>query len=123
MTFYANVEKITNQNKLYRNVIYTGKHQQFVLMNLRPLDDIHMEVHKKIDQFIRVEKGKGFAIVNNKKYKLYDGIGIIIPAGARHQIINTSKSQHLKLYSIYSPKEHPRGLKQKTNPDKKHSKK
>jgi len=123
MTFYENVEKKTKENKFYRNVVYTGKYSQFVYMNIKPLDFIHMEVHKTIDQFIRVESGKGVAIINNKKYKLYDGIGFIIPAGKNHKIINTSKTQELKLYSIYSPPEHPSGLKQINNPDKKNSKK
>ncbi len=118
MTFYQNIEKNTLQNKLYRNVVYTGKHSQFVYMSIKPLDEIHMEVHKTIDQFIRIESGNGIAIVNNKKYKLYDGIGLIIPAGSFHKIINSSKTQNLKLYTIYSPPEHPKGLKQKENPDK-----
>jgi mannose-6-phosphate isomerase-like protein (cupin superfamily) len=123
MAFYENVEKNTVKNKAYRNVMYTGKFQQFVYMTLKPLDDIHMEIHKSTDQFIRIEKGVGIAIINNKKYKLYDGIGLIIPAGKKHQIINTSKTKELKLYSIYSPPEHKPKLKQMSNPDKKSSKK
>jgi mannose-6-phosphate isomerase-like protein (cupin superfamily) len=118
MTFYKNIEKTTKLNKLYRNVAWTGKHVQFVYMSIKPLDNIHMEVHNHIDQFIRIESGKGVAIINKKKYKLYDGIGFIIPAGSKHEIINTSKKEDLKLYSTYSPPEHPKGLKQKDNPDK-----
>lgn len=123
MAFYENVEKNTIKNKAYRNVVYTGKKQQFVYMTIKPLDDIHMEVHKSTDQYIRIEKGTGIAIINNKKYKLYDGIGLIIPAGTKHQIKNTSKTVELKLYSIYSPPEHKPKLKQMCNPDKKNNKK
>ncbi len=123
MAFYENVEKNTVKNKAYRNVVYTGKKQQFVYMTLKPLDDIHVEIHKSTDQFIRIEKGSGVAIINNKKYKLYDGIGLIIPAGTKHQIINTSKTKELKLYSIYAPPEHKPKLKQMLNPDKRGSKK
>ncbi len=116
--FYANVENETLQNSSYRKVLYTGKHQQFVIMSIPPLDDIHMEVHKTHDQFMRIEKGNGVAIINNKKYKLYDGIGLIIPAGAEHQIKNTSDTEDLKLYTIYSPPEHSADREDKKNPDK-----
>ncbi len=119
MVFYQNIEKKIKSNKLYRNVEWTGKHMQFVYMSIKPLDNIHLEIHKQIDQFIRIESGTGLAIINNKKYKLKDGIGIIIPANTYHEIINTSKTTLLKLYSIYTPSEHPKGLKQKNNPDKK----
>ena len=116
--FYADVEKETLLNKNYRKVVFTGKSQQFVYMSLKPLDSIHMEVHPDHDQFLRIEKGTGIAIVDGIKYKLADGIGIIIPAGATHQIINTSNSADLKLYSIYSPPEHDPNRVDKTNPDK-----
>jgi len=116
--FYANVEQETIANNNYRHVVFTGNNQQFVYMSIKPLDDIHMEVHKDHDQFIRIEKGEGIAILNSIEYKLYDGIGIIIPAGAQHQIINTSKINSLKLYTIYSPPEHKQGLVQESNPDK-----
>jgi hypothetical protein len=96
---------------------------QFVYMSIKPNDFIHMEIHKHIDQFIRVESGTGIAVINNKKYKLYDGIGIIIPAGTSHKIINNNTKNDLKLYSIYAPPEHKQELKQLYNPDKKNSKK
>jgi len=123
MVFYQDIEKKIKSNKLYRNVEWTGKHMQFVYMCIKPLDNIHLEIHKNIDQFIRIESGTGNAIINNKIYKLKDGIGIIIPANTFHEIINTSKTKELKLYSIYSPSEHPPKLKQKNNPNKKSSKK
>lgn len=116
--FYENVEKNTLENKNYRNVVYTSKNQQFVYMSINPLDDIHMEVHNNTDQFIRIESGNGKAILNGKEYCLYDGIGLIIPAGTHHQIINTSDNKILKLYTIYSPPEHEQKLVQAINPDK-----
>ena len=116
--FYADVEKETLSNNNYRKVVFTGKSQQFVYMSLKPLDTIHMEVHPDHDQFLRIEKGTGVAIVDGIKYKLADGIGIIIPAGTAHKIINSSDSEDLKLYSIYSPPEHPPNHIDKTNPDK-----
>ncbi len=117
--FYQNVEEMTLGNNLYRNVVYTGKEQQFVYMSIKPQDDIHKEIHPDHDQFIRIEKGQGIAIINGYNYDLYDGIGLIIPAGAQHQIINTSRNEDLKLYSIYSPPEHPNGRIDINNPDKK----
>ena len=98
--FYENIEKKTLLNKDYRKVAWTGKKQQFVYMNIKPGDDIHMEVHQHIDQFFRIESGKGKAIVDGKNYKLEDGIGLIVPAGSSHRIMNTSKTDDLKLYSL-----------------------
>ena len=77
--FYENIEKNTNDNTAYRKVVYTGK-MQFVYMNIKPMDNIHKEIHNEHDQFIRIENGEGEAILNGKIYKLYDGIGLIIPA-------------------------------------------
>ncbi len=115
--FYEDVEANTKSNENYRKVVYTGK-MQFVYMSLKPLDDIHMEVHEDHDQFFRIESGNGKAIVNGSEYELKDGIGLIIPAGASHQIINTSNSEPLKLYSIYAPAEHPPNRLDVSNPDK-----
>lgn len=115
--FYENIEEKTLGNTAYRKVVFTGK-LQFVYMNIKPLDDIHKEIHAEHDQFIRIEQGNGEANIDGKIYKLYDGIGIIIPAGKEHQIINTSKDKELKLYTIYSPAEHKADLIQEENPDK-----
>ncbi len=115
--FYEDVESNTKSNENYRKVVYTGK-MQFVYMSLKPLDDIHMEVHEDHDQFFRIESGNGKAIVNGSEYELKDGIGLIIPAGASHQIINSSNSEPLKLYSIYAPAEHPPNRLDISNPDK-----
>lgn len=115
--FYEDIEKNTLENENYRKVVYTGK-MQFVYMSIKPLDDIHLEVHDDHDQFFRIEGGTGIAIVNNVEYELKDGIGLIVPAGASHRIINTSDIESLKLYSIYSPPEHPSNRLDVNNPDK-----
>jgi len=118
--FYSeNIEELTKQNNDYRRVIFTGKNQQLVLMSILPKDDIKMETHIKNDQFVRIEQGEGEAIIGNKTYKLKDNTAFIVPAGVQHQIINTSETEPLKLYSIYSPPEHEDKLIQNINPDKK----
>ena len=113
--FHQNIEETTLENNLYRKVLYTGKYMQFVLMSVK--DDIHLETHNKVDQFIRIEQGIGKAIIDNKEYNLKDGIGIIIPAGSAHKIINLGETP-LKLYSIYAPPEHPSNRIDIVNPDK-----
>ena len=116
--FYSeNVEELTKTNNDYRRVLYTGMNQQFVLMSIPVGDGIKMETHKSHDQFIRIEQGEGKAIVGNSTYKLKDGTAFIVPANTSHQILNTSNSKSLKLYTIYSPPEHPDKLTQSTNPD------
>ncbi len=115
--FYEDIEKNTLENNSYRKVVYTGK-MQFVYMSIKPLDDIHMETHDDHDQFFRIEDGIGKAIVGDKEYELKDGIGLIVPAGVSHHIINISDKESLKLYSIYSPPEHPPGRLDISNPDK-----
>ena len=121
--FYDNIEKSTISNNNYREVQYTPPGgMQFVLMSVKPGEEIGMEVHKKHDQFIRIEEGKGeLQIKNNNKitkYDLYDGIGVIIPSNTYHNVINTGKKP-LKLYNIYTPPEHKQGLIQKDKKDKK----
>ena len=115
--FYENIDDKTLENNLYREVLYTSKNQQFVVMSINPNDNIKMEVHKDHDQFIKIDKGMGIAIVDGTEYKLFEGIGIIIPAGTKHEIIN-SGIEKLKLYTIYSPPEHDNGEKDVNNPDK-----
>ena len=112
-----NLEKDTLENKNYRKVIYTNPGgMQLVLMSLKAGEDIGLEVHHDIDQFIRVESGKGLAIINNEKYDLSDGYSIMIPKGSNHNIINNGNTD-LKLYTIYSPSEHLHGKieKEKNN--------
>jgi mannose-6-phosphate isomerase-like protein (cupin superfamily) len=115
--FYDDIEKSTILNDTYRKVVYTGK-MQFVYMSIKPLDDIHNETHFDNDQFLKIEHGEGNAILNGISYKLYNGIGLIIPAGVEHRIINSSSTEPLKLYTIYSPPEHKKDTIQLVNPDK-----
>lgn len=117
--FYSeNVSELTKQNTDYRRVIFTGKNQQFVLMSIEPMDDVEMEVHEDHDQFVRVEEGEGKVIMGDKEFKIVDDSAFIVPAGTKHQIINTSNSECLKFYAIYSPPEHKDKLVQKSNPNK-----
>ena len=114
---YRNIEKDTLKNKIYRDVLYTvPKKFQLVLMSLDVGEDIPEEVHSGHVQFIRVESGTGIAIVGRKKYKLFDGISITIPPGKKHYIKNTSKTEMLKMYTIYAPDEHPPRRKNKRQP-------
>jgi mannose-6-phosphate isomerase-like protein (cupin superfamily) len=108
--FNANIEKDTLENSNFRKVLYTGKHSQLVLMSLKPKEDIGMEVHTDNDQFFRFEKGEGKCIIDGNEYVLTDGSVIVVPAGAEHNIINTSLTDDLKLYTIYSPAHHKDGV-------------
>ena len=106
--FYENIEHETLKNNAYRNVRYTDEHMQIVYMSLLPLEEIGSEIHPHTTQFFRVEKGDGLLVLhNNKKYVLKDGMGFSIPAGTRHNIINTSTTEKMKLYTIYAPPQHP----------------
>jgi mannose-6-phosphate isomerase-like protein (cupin superfamily) len=108
--FNANIEKDAIENTNFRKVLYTGKHSQLVLMSLKPNEEIGMEVHPDNDQFFRFEKGTGKCIIDGNSYDLADGSAIIVPAGAQHNIINTSTTDDLKLYTIYSPAHHKDGI-------------
>jgi mannose-6-phosphate isomerase-like protein (cupin superfamily) len=115
--FKSNIEKDTLSNSNFRRVLYTGKYSQLVLMNLKPGEEIGEEVHKTIDQFFRFEKGVGTVIIDGAKQKIADGDAVIVPAGARHNVMNTSKTEELKLYTIYSPPEHEDGTARRTKAD------
>lgn len=104
--FYGNIEEATLENPYYRRVLATTSTMQLVLMTLSPQQEIGMEFHAGITQFIRIEKGRGVAIVNGKSYQLMDGVYIIIPPYTWHNIINTATTEELKLYTLYSPPEH-----------------
>ncbi len=112
--FNTNIEKDTLANDNFRKVLYTGKHSQLVLMSLKPNEEIGMEVHEENDQFFRFEKGLGKAIIDGNEYEITDGSVIIVPSDAQHNIINTSDSDDLKLYTIYSPAHHQDGVVRKT---------
>ncbi len=108
--YYTNIEKDALENGNFRKVLYTGKHSQLVLMSLKPRQEIGMEVHKDNDQFFRFEKGQGKCIIDGNEYELSDGVVIVVPAGAEHNIINASDTDDLKLYTIYSPAHHRDGI-------------
>lgn len=108
--FCSNIEKDTLDNNNFRKVLYTGKHSQLVLMSLAPNEEIGMEVHPDNDQFFRFEKGEGKVIIDGNEYVVKDGFAVIVPAGAQHNVINTSAEKELKLYTIYSPAHHVDGI-------------
>jgi mannose-6-phosphate isomerase-like protein (cupin superfamily) len=112
--YITNIEKRSLDNENFREVLFTAKNTQLVLMALKPGEEIGLETHDDIDQFIRVESGDGKAILNGKETSLEDGSAVVIPAGTEHNIVNVSKTETLKLYTIYSPPEHPDGTVHKT---------
>lgn len=105
--FVNNIEKITLENTDYRRVLYTAKNSQLVVMNIQPGDAIGEETHH-LDQFIRLEQGSGTAILDGIEHEIKDDYAIVIPAGTKHNVINTG-TQEMKLYSVYSPPEHKDG--------------
>lgn len=104
--FLVNIEQKTLANEYFREVLYTGQHSQLVVMSLNPSEEIGEEVHAIVDQFIRVEKGAGKAILDGEEHVLSDGTALVIPAGTKHNIINTSTTDKLKLYTLYCPAHH-----------------
>ena len=115
MTGYIiNIEKKTLENENFREVLYTAQHSQLVLMSLLPNEEIGMEVHEIVDQFIRVESGTGKVILNGEEHELSDGSAVVVPAGTQHNIINTSSDKKMKLYTVYSPAHHKDGTIHKT---------
>jgi mannose-6-phosphate isomerase-like protein (cupin superfamily) len=115
--YLTNIENETLDNVKFRRVLFTGPHAQLVVMALKPGEDIGLETHDDVDQFIRVEAGHGTAILDGKEHALEDGSAVVIPAGTQHNIINSSSTEALKLYTIYSPPEHPDGTTHETKAD------
>jgi len=113
----TNIEKDTLENENFRKVIFTAENMQLVLMSLEPNEEIGEEMHDDVDQFIRIEKGSGKAILNGEEYEIMDGSSVVIPAGVKHNIINSSAEEKLKLYTIYSPPEHRDGVIHQTKED------
>ncbi len=107
--FVDDIEQLTNGNEDFRRVLYTGKHLQLVLMTLRPGEEIGEEVHEDRDQFFRLEDGAGTVVIDGTRHAVKDDDAIIVPAGARHNVINTG-SKALKLYTLYGPPEHRDGV-------------
>jgi mannose-6-phosphate isomerase-like protein (cupin superfamily) len=112
--YKSNIEKDTLKNKNFRKVVYTGQHLQLVLMSLKPKEEIGAEVHAENDQFLRFEGGKGRVIIDKTTYNVKDGDAVIVPAGAKHNVINVSASEDLKLYTIYAPPHHKDQIVRKT---------
>jgi mannose-6-phosphate isomerase-like protein (cupin superfamily) len=112
--YKQNIEKLTVENNNFRQVEYTGKNLQLVLMSLKPGEDIGSEVHPENDQFFRIDAGKGKAVINETEYEISDGDAVVVPAGEEHNIVNTSDSEDLKLYTIYAPSHHKDGIVRET---------
>ena len=112
--FAGNIERDTTENNNFRKVLYTGKHCQLVLMSLQPKEEIGLETHPDNDQFFRFEEGEGKCIIDGNEYTVGDGVAIIVPAGAKHNVVNTSISKKLKMYTLYSPPHHKDGILRKT---------
>jgi len=117
--YTGHIEEETLKNNFFRKVIFTGKHEQLVLMCLQQGEEIGNEVHPHVDQFFRIEEGEAKFVLNNGKdnHVARDGDSVIVPAGTFHNVINTSKTKKLKLYTIYSPPNHPDGTIHKTKLD------
>ena len=115
--YYSHIEDETLENNNFRKVLFTGPYSQLVVMSLKPGEDIGMEVHDGHDQFFRIEAGQGKAIINGEEFDLLDGDAVVVPSGAEHNVVNTSKEENLKLYTIYSPAEHADGTVHKTKKD------
>jgi mannose-6-phosphate isomerase-like protein (cupin superfamily) len=112
--FATSIEKDTVENTDFRRVLYTGKFSQLVLMCLKPGEEIGEEVHDDIDQFFRFEEGEGAVVIDDVKHAVKDGSAVVVPSGANHNVLNTSTTENLKLYTIYSPPEHRDGVVRKT---------
>ena len=114
--FKSNIEKDTLENENFRKVLYTGKHLQLVLMTLKVGEDIGSEIHAANDQFFRFESGSGKCVIDGNEYKIKEGDVIVVPAGARHNIINVGDNE-LKMYTLYGPPNHQDGTIRNTKED------
>ncbi|MDQ3008979.1 MAG: cupin domain-containing protein [bacterium] len=115
--YLGNIEQLTVANEYFRKVLYTGQHAQLVLMSLKPNEDIGVEVHEIVDQFLRVEAGKGTLVLNGEEHLVSDGDAFVVPAGTKHNVINASSDNELKLYTVYSPPHHKDRTIHKTKQD------
>ena len=112
--YVGNIESLTLANDYFRQVLFTAPHSQLVVMCLQPSEDIGVETHNNVDQFFRVEEGEGKVVLNGEETLFKSGDAIVVPAGTEHNVINTSVENKLKLYTIYSPANHPDGIIHKT---------
>jgi len=109
------IEKVTEKNKYFRQVLFTGRHLQLVVMCLEPKEEIGNEVHSDVDQFFRIEQGRAkFVLSNSEEHILAAGGAVVVPAGTYHNVINPSPTKRLRLYTIYTPPQHPDGTVHKT---------
>ena len=108
--FHGDIEQMTLENTNFRKVVYTGAHAQLVLMSLKPGEAIGEETHGNNDQFFRFERGTGRVEIDGNEYQVTDGSAVIVPAGARHNITNTSATDTLNLYTLYTPPHHKDGI-------------
>lgn len=114
--YVTNIEKLSLENQNFRKVLYTDKNSQLVLMSLLAGEEIGEEVHNGIDQFLRVERGTGKVVLDDVSHDLVGGSAILVPAGTKHNIINTG-SNEMKLYTLYMPPHHRDGVIHKTKID------
>jgi len=113
--YFGAIEKLSLKNTYFRQVLFTSEHSQLVLMSLQPGEEIGDEVHPKVDQFFRIERGEARFVLDEKdEHLMHAGDGVVVPAKTYHNVINASKTEPLKLYTIYSPPNHPAGTVHKT---------
>ena len=112
--YSVDIEQATLENEAFRRVLFTGPHSQLVVMSIEPRGEIGMERHEGVDQFIRIEEGEGEAILDGARHELDEGTALVIPAGTQHNVVNTSATEPLRLYTVYSPPQHPEGTVQRT---------
>jgi len=112
--YFGPIEKDTLENDNFRKVLYTAPNSQLVLMSLKPGEDIGLEEHDGHDQFFRFESGEGEVLIREDTFQVKDGDAVVVPDGAKHNVTNTSSTEDLRFYTIYSPAEHPDGTIFKT---------
>ena len=112
--YYGKIEKLTLENTNFREVLYTAQNMQLVLMNLKPGEDIGVEIHTENDQFFRFEAGEGRVFIDGTSYEVGDGDAIIVPAGSEHNVLNMSNKKDLKFYTIYAVPHHKDGIVRET---------
>jgi mannose-6-phosphate isomerase-like protein (cupin superfamily) len=117
--FVGNIQKLSEDNNNFRKVLFTGKYAQLVVMSLKPGEEIGNEIHDHVDQFFRIEGGEAKFVFEDGKeeHVVHDGDAVIVPAGTWHNVINNSKTEFVKLYTLYSPPNHPDGTIHKTKAD------
>jgi mannose-6-phosphate isomerase-like protein (cupin superfamily) len=115
--FTTNLEAETRKTTDFRRILYTGKYSQLVLMHLKPGEEIGRETHDDVDQFFRFEEGQGAVVIDGVRRVVMEGSGVVIPSGAKHNVVNTSKTADLTLSTICSPPEHQDKIVWKTKQD------